>query len=246
MKNILLLLVFIPVLFFPAVQNPTELTALGSATDVSGLTTGSLSPSAHSLVIVFLASTNNPARTHVQPTSSLGTGTWTFINSATISFTRVSAWYAICDNAPGSATLTQTFSANAIRSNMVVVQVTGFDRGTPVREEGSANNAGTTCSVTLTDLIPGTLSMGGFAGEAGTAVAAGSGETELSEQNAGGTNAPILQVQYGDGTDDEVVNWTSTSTTNAACIAFEVNSDPGIIMIGQKPKIKVLAIISSD
>ena len=245
MKSIILLLTFIPVLFFPAVQTPTALDSTGSAVDVGGLTSASIDPDPHSLIIVFLASTDNPIKTHNQPTSSLSTGTWIEIDNVGTGLTRLSAWYAIGSDDPGTNTITQTFSANAVRSNMVVIQVTGFDRATVIRESGTSNGEESTCSITLTDLIVGTLAIGAFAGQAGTAVAPGSGETELSEQNAGGVNAPILQVQY-DNDLNEVINWTSTSTTFAACIAFEVNSDPGIIMIGQKVKVKVLAIISSD
>lgn len=238
MKKLLSVLLIFPL--FIGVNNPTSLDT-GGTQDQSSITTASVSPTANSLLVLIVGSVNNPSRTHATPTDGLtGTGTWTSINTATLGFGHISAWYAIAGSAPGSGTVSQGLSGGAFRQAWILAQVTGFDRGTVIRESNTGTGTASTLSISLTDLIDGTMSVGVILSIGDSdGITPGSGETELVEVTSGGSNESRLQFQYGDGTNDTAVNWSALNTTGNSAIAFEINSDPGISM--SMLKVRILA-----
>jgi len=218
------------------VNTPVSEDTGGEETDDASITTGSFDPPDHSLVFIVLGSANNPARTHDAPTSTLSTGTWSFVGSAVQGFGRISVWRAQVDDATAAGTITQTLSAATTRKAWIAFSVTGHDRGTNIRESNTGVGTATTLSVTMTDEIAGhTMFIGAILSVDAGSIGTGTGGTELVEATSGaGANESRIEVQYGDGT---TFDWSGLAEVANAAVVWEVNVDPGFIMTG---KVRVL------
>lgn len=224
------------------VADPTELDE-SSGVNITNYSTASISPDPHSLVILVVGTVNNPARTHPTPTDGLtGNAAWVNEITDTQGFGHISLHYSIMGDNPGSGTVSQTFSGEALRAAFIIFQVTGFDRGTVIRESGVAEeNTAVIDTVKFTDLINGTLPVGGILSIGASSITPGTNEVELTEISSGSANEARIQVQYGDGTEDLNFNWSGLNTTGNCGVAIEINSDPGIVLNGARTTIKVLA-----
>lgn len=229
-----------------ALSNPTIGTSVTSqaASGIATLTTGSLSPSSDSLLFVFggidADNTGTPTITitstlanvgawavHLRQTSSPATSTYHFFA------------YALVTGAPGTGTITATFTVQT--GDLVMMTpgwLTGQDLATPVPQAVvSASGTGSTATATLgstpatTSMVLGAIQRFTSVNAAAT-ITPGTGFTEAAQQFAWHSTYGFgleSEVQYKNGSSPPAaVTATALGTIDAwTAIAVEIAVDTG-------------------
>ncbi len=210
----------------PTVLNTTNW-SVGTPTAVAS---GSVSPTANGVIFALMSS----RRSGVVPTFSIadgfsGTQTWTQYASTggTTPQVTTTVFVAQAGSAPGTGTVTIT-SSNSMTDGMVqVVQTTGQNRTTAVRNSNQGTtDTGTSLGITLSGALLAANMGIGFVGDAANLAPASmsaSGFTALYRAN-NGTNAFSLGDFYDLSSPATTITFAGLDGTAAAGIYIEVNA----------------------
>jgi len=211
-----------------ALSAPSNLTGVTSTANTDNIATGSISPSSNSLLIVSVGNTNNSITTISSISTTLSNvGSWTIVQD-TVDIgggkdLSSGVAYALVTGAPGSGTITTTFSVATRHKIMRVAEVTGHDTSTPVVQ--NKTNTGTSTGLTVTlDSTPDAANMV-FATVKdvglGT-ITAGSGFTEIGETVLDSSQDSTIQTQYDYQSADTTADWTTLGGTGNVGAAIEI------------------------
>ena len=202
-----------------AVSTPSLLTSGSDTSDTTSSTSASFSPTANALIMVAMATVENP-HTVDSISDTFGGLSWTQIDSPVGSDGRhCTFFFANAGASPGSGTVTITYNVAVAKAAWVIAEVTGHNQAAPVSEQGIANGSGSTLGVTLADFATGNLIIGAIMDHGNQDIASGSGETEIAEAESGGTTAARAQMQFGT---DTTTNWTNLDNRMNKAVAVEI------------------------
>ena len=197
---------------------PSLLDTSGNLSASSTHASGSISPSASTLIIVCATWRSSSARTlsSLANGGTLTTGSWTiaanFASSSGLEVGHAVAWATYTS---GSGAVTLTYSGGVSRSAVGIIEITGADTTTPFINIKTASEdeaaSGTDASLTL-DSTPSAGNMvlgllGNYRDSAG--ITPGTNFTELADFNSGGGGLVECQIQYDLTTLGTTVDWTS-------------------------------------
>jgi hypothetical protein len=221
-----------------ALATPTYLTSSEalSTSNVSTLATGSFTPSANALVIVYIGNTRTVTAAPTSYSISSDTfgaemGAWTEIASLSFNdgvdrFMGISAWWAIASATPAAGTVTFSWTNSTARNVAAAIEfASGYHATTPVLNSKSGSGTGSTLSLTLDATPASTSAVVGLIASAGDAggITPGSGYTELREGDSGGTiTTTTLESQYDLVSPTTTVNWSDLASDSSGGIGFEV------------------------
>jgi hypothetical protein len=191
----------------------------------SSATTASISPSANSLVVLIVANTKIGAIPN-NPTAS-----WQSVDrprqfsqvDASDSEIKIHAFPFLAGSSPGSGAITLDFVGQSEDNIMwAIVEVTGIAQTLPLQYAGNDSASSSTgITVTLaafTDVHNGTV--GAIYDKTTRSITAGSGFTELSNQQATGT----FEYEYKNSNDTSV-DWSwSSASAHVVALAMEIKS----------------------
>lgn len=212
----------------------TQLAAPVEGAGVTSLASSSFSPSANALVIVQATVTGNSGANGAM-TLATDFGSLSFTKLGQYGATNngssnVAIWYAqVGGSAPGSGTVTVTYSGNIASGRIAVAEVTGHNQTTPIVGTNGTNNSGVdTISTTLTSSpTTGDMVIGGVVTRnlngAGTV---GSGFTALWWGFDAAPSA-TTGLEYQTGTTSTTVDFSALNTVSSALIGFIVQVDTG-------------------
>lgn len=213
------------------ISTPTVLVTSTVAVATDPFTTGSVSPTANSILLVLISATTNAGSpTIVDVTSTLsGMGTWTEIadiahSAATKAL--AAAWYSIAGGSPGTGTITVDASSAFARWTVTVVEIaSGYDTSTPAINAKTGTGTSATPSLTL-DSSPAASSivMGLITSLGDDGVTPGAAYTELVDATSGGGNAARQEIEYDTSPGSTTVDWADAGVTSNAFLAFEIKA----------------------
>lgn len=205
---------------------------LDTATQGSGssLTSGTVSPSANALVLVFFSSSGGVQRTlsSVSSTFSID-GSW--VTEQEVDMDAIGSdqgtfvlAYAQTGASPGSGTVTVELSGNQGRSALHVIELTGHNTTTPISQ--SANGSATSGSVSATlSSSPASSStvIGVGTGADADGIAPDAAFTEIADVGAYSTYTLRLASAYDEASPVDTVTWDNFSLAgNRYAIIAEV------------------------
>ena len=217
------LLLFIPSLVFgQTLSIPTHLDSVVNASNHTTLVSNTIAPASDVLLIAVVAGRGvNPASISMSTTLS-NVGSWTTIGPIfqLVNLSAIFLSYAVVNGAPGSGTITASWTGTQVRGVMEVVSFTGFNRSAPiVQSKLDTASTSTTPSLTLSALQTGSKSFAAVNSRNGAGTTPGTNETELSETSSGGTSPARLQSEYGT---DTVLDWSTLGALSNAAVAIEI------------------------
>ena len=198
------------------------------------LASSSFSPSANALVIVQATVTGNAGANGAMSLSTdFGSLSFTLLGQYGLTnngSSNVAIWYAqVGGTAPGSGTVTVTYSGTPASGRIAVAEVSGHDQTTPiVGTNGTTASGVSTISTTLTaspttsDMVIGAVVTRNLNG-AGTV---GSGFTSLWWGFDASPSA-TTGLEYQTGTTSTTVDFSGLNTVSSALIAFTVQVASG-------------------
>jgi len=197
------------------VNTPTILDA-ALYTPTNTCTSGSISPSANSMLVVA-CSGNNVAGTLVfQSTTLSNVGSWSYTTQVAAGNTKIRIAWANITGSPGTGTVTFNGfgTPGATRAVMHVIEVSN---GATVAQSQTGTQTSTTPSITLSSTPDVNSVVIAAISHVSAATTPGASFTELAENN--GNRG--MQSQYDAGSATTTVNWTSSSTDHNM-VAIEV------------------------
>lgn len=220
------------------ITGPTALgSPVSSTTPANSITTGTISPSANSLLLVRVGSRDATTHTHTAPTvtSLTNVGSWTQIEQDTQADTggakiTQSWWWAKVTGSAGSGTITGHLSISCDDQEIEVYECSaGYDATTPIRQSVKAlNNTGTTISATYASapLSNSVVMSGVFQNSSVSDITGTGGWTELTDGRTGGVIC--WQTQYDTSNTATAVSNSGLPNNKArVLIAFEVAAASG-------------------
>jgi hypothetical protein len=219
-----------------AISTPTLLDASSSSSNNTTITSGSISPTGDSLLVVIFYGRKSATGgvSGVSDTLS-GTGTWTerqTVLGDDDQYMRVSIWTAQAGSSPGSGTITVTLDANFARKVMHTIEVaSGFDTTTPYEQGGTNEGSSSTLSITLgASPASDSLVIGGVgSADSPSNISPGSGYTELTETDPMfGAGNLVAECEYDLTPTSTTVDWSGLATTNNAGVAIEINAESAV------------------
>ncbi len=208
-----------------AVTSPPDLveTKTNTSNPHTTIVSDSFEPSADHILKMGVATDGVSAEPGYTITNTFSPAlSWTSIPGGTIYAAgnrALDVYWANTGSTPGPGTVTATFDTDCNNSVMMISETDGHDTSTPISEVDDATGGGSTLSITLADFTAGNLNIGIIADWGDRDIAAGTGETELSEVNTGGSSTTRMQIQYGV---DTTVNWSNLDNRRQIGCAFEL------------------------
>ena len=204
-----------------SVSVPSLLTSGGNAIASASDTTAAFTPTADALLIASWSAQVGTVPTFGFTNTHAGSGAWTQVTVATAAdSSRHSQAYSQVGAAPGSGTITNTYTGNQpVRKSWIIFETTGHDPPAPVSESITGTvGADTVLSVSVADVGGANLVISSMTVVGQAAVTVGTGETELAEATSGGASETRTQVQYSTNTAHD---WAWSTANEAAGVAIE-------------------------
>ena len=212
-----------------AISTPAiAVTSVGNATTANTVASGSWTPTAGELLLVFAATRNTTMSSPAISTTHANTS-FTVAQTAQVSgaIGAVFGW-AIVGSSPGSGAITVDFGASGIRHTLQIIRVaSGFRSFGTIGLTASANQtSGTSITATLASAAPTRDLLIGFAANNNASdITAGTG-SELEEISSTGGTPIIANVQYLNGGGGASMLWNGLNSSNATAILAAVRA-PG-------------------
>jgi len=215
----------------------TNLAKVNDLTDGTSITTGSLSPTANTSIIVTCWNQNGSAdASSPQPTisntfsPSLSFTLVDSLNGETNSYDRQTTWWAPTGATPGSGTITfDTGAATQVNWSWIVDQVAGGDNSALIVQSAKNNAASTGLTITLaafSDVNNSTYGVAGGNNDTGTTTP-GSGFTELADITHTDAGWGIRTSEWKVA-NDTTVDFTFSATVRNEGIAMELKIAPSV------------------
>src|SRR3990167_1236154 len=109
----------------------SSLANVGDVNNNTTIVTGSISPTANALLLIFLSNIATATRTHSSITTTCGGTGWSFTNQGEIeandvgAYAHISVWSAVVPADVSAGTFTGTLGSATNRKTLAVVQLTG-------------------------------------------------------------------------------------------------------------------------
>ena len=205
----------------------STLTSNGDATPTSSFITGVHTPTANSLVQIWLAIVLGTAQTFSSITDTYldsGGGAWTLVAVQQIDdggiLSSMRLYRRQIGTGPVAGTVTVTFSGNIDRKSWGVAEVSGHDTTTPVSESVIDNNALTSLAVSIAGIAAGNLAHGSIISQGAASITHDPDfSTAQTEVSSGSTFQARQEMQVNADTE---ITMTSTGLNTARNIALLV------------------------
>lgn len=213
-----------------ALVGPTLLAATPSTTNASSYATGSLSPTAGSLVVVGVLNTDGSDAIRPTLSSAFATGGWTDHQSAqnSTAVERVTLFSAVCTGSPGSGAITADYGGDSQTGCIIIaVQYTGQHATTPILQTqatGFPGGAGvTSATVTLGGALAAATSqiLTFISHNVNEDQTAGGGGTELASSDVG-YNTPTQRMAAYSAVNDTSVSASWATSSRASTLGCEI------------------------
>lgn len=230
MKKLLFLLLFIPLFGLSQISISKPVAAISTTTDATSFSTSSFTPSANAVLTVALRMPNALFATH---TVSGGGLTWTKMNINPSGASCNDVWWAVTGGSPSSMTITiATNGVSATACLATILEFTGADVASPIRQSKGVSGSGANPSITLDNAL---LTNNGYAGTVGTGqtnvITEPGSWTEADELNVSTPTTRLESAYRATGETGSTITWTMTNTSWVV-MAFEVNKASSATNLG--------------
>jgi hypothetical protein len=198
----------------------------------ASLATGSVSPASDCLLIVAGNDDSGVGETFTMSTTLANVGTWTVIplNYTGVDFAYIA--YAKVTGAPGSGTVTTTFTQGPDSAQFQLFSVTGHNTTTPVQQNKTASGTADPATITLTSTPAATSEVfaltARFFGSTGGSKAMTPSGTEIGQNYLNNTAFSFdleMECQYVNGSAGTTHTCATLGTTPTwGMIAIEINA----------------------
>jgi hypothetical protein len=198
----------------------------------ASLATGSVSPASDCLLIVAGNDDSGVGETFTMSTTLANVGTWTVIplNYTGVDFAYIA--YAKVTGAPGSGTVTTTYTQGPDSAQFQLFSVTGHNTTTPVQQNKTASGTADPATITLTSTPAATSEVfaltARFFGSTGGSKAMTPSGTEIGQSYINNTAFSFdleMECQYVNGSAGTTHTCATLGTTPTwGMIAIEINA----------------------